>query len=333
MDSSKVLKVSEPIETAGSKRNWNLQKLGHDYGMFIALVAVVIAATVIYPGFLGWGNISQVLAQNAPLGIVAVGMTIVIINGGFDLSVGAIYAFAGTLAAMVTLSTESVLLGFSAGIASGFVCGFINGFVITVLRVNPFVTTLGTMTLFYGVIRLISDNGPVIIYDEGFQWLGTGSVGIFPIPVLVLLATFALGWLVIHKAAYGRRVFAVGGSKEASRLAGIRVELVQGSTYVICGVLSAVAGCMGASILGVGQGNTGTLLNLQAITVVVVGGTSLLGGEGSVLRTAIGLLIIATLNNIFFSLAVDLNWQGITQGLILIAAVAFEQLLGRVSTK
>jgi len=328
-----VLKSSDEIAVAAPQRTWNLQKIGRDYGMFIALVAVVIAATVIYPPFLGWDNVSQVLAQNAPLGIVAVGMTIVIINGGFDLSVGAIYAFAGTLAAMVTLSTGSASLGFAAGVGAGLLCGLVNAIVITVFRVNPFVTTLGTMTLFYGLIRLLSNNGPVIVEDESFQWLGTAYVGIVPVPVIVLVLTFAIGWVVIHRAAYGRRVFAVGGSKEASRLAGIRVELVQGSTYVICGVLSALAGCMGASILGVGQGNTGTLMNLQAITVVVVGGTSLLGGEGSILRTIIGLLIIATLNNIFFSLAVDLNWQGITQGLILIASVAFEQLLRRVAPR
>jgi len=333
MDASKVLKAPENIAVSSARQTWNLQRIGRDYGMFIALIVVVIAATIIYPPFLGWDNVSQVLAQNAPLGIVAVGMTIVIINGGFDLSVGAIYAFAGTLAAMVTLSTGSAAAGFAAAIGAGLICGVVNAVVITMFRVNPFVTTLGTMTLFYGVIRLLSNNGPVIVEDESFQWLGTASVGPVPVPVVVLILTFALGWVIIHRAAYGRRVFAVGGSKEASRLAGIRVELVQGSTYVICGVLSALAGCMGASILGVGQGNTGTLMNLQAITVVVVGGTSLLGGEGSVLRTVIGLLIIATLNNIFFSLAVDLNWQGITQGLILIASVAFEQLLRRVAPR
>jgi len=321
-----------PDQTA-TRRGITLQKFGRDYGIFFALVVVVIAATVVYPRFLHWDNLSAVLAQNAPLGIIAIGMTFVIISGGFDLSVGSVFAAAGTTAAMVAVATGSVALSFIAALAVGLLCGLVNAVVITILRVNPFVATLGSMTFFSGLILLITHNSPVTVSDSAFQWLGTGWLGPVPVSVVVMIALFALGWIVISKSAYGRRVMSVGGAKEASRLAGIRVDLVKGSTYVICGVLAAVAGFIAASQLGVGQGNAGVGLELQAIAVVVIGGTSLLGGEGSMLRTALGLAILATLNNIFFSLAVDTNWQGITQGLILVAAIAFDQYLRKVAPK
>ena len=296
------------------------------FGIYVILLAVVIAATIVYHGFLSWSNIELVLTQNAPLGIVAVGMTYVIICGGFDLSVGATYATSGTIAAM--MGTHGLItMGFVAGILAGVVIGFVNAIVVTKFRVNPFIATFGSGSIFSGLILLISHNNPYTVNASSFQWLGTGTILSISLPLILLVVCFLIAWLALNRSVYGRRVLSVGGNKEASRLAGIRADLIVGSTYVLSGLLAAVAGAIAASQLGVGQGNQGATLALEAIAVVVVGGTSLLGGEGSIARTAIGLLILATLDNIFFSLSLSTNWQGITQGIIVISAVGFDQLM------
>lgn len=307
-------------------------KIGRDYGIYAILVVVVIAAILVYPGFLGWPNVSALISQNAALGIVAVGMTFVIIAGGFDLSVGATYAASGTFAAMAT-NAISYPAGVAVALATGLVAGLANGLIVTKLRVNPFVATLGTSTLFLGIVLIVSNKSPIVVEGASFRFLGQGSLGPIPIPILLLTIIAVVAWICLRLSVYGRRVQAVGGNSEASRLSGVRADLVQGSTYVVAGLCAAIAGLLGASQLGVGQGSAGALIALNAIAVVVIGGTSLMGGEGSIMRTLVGLLILATINNIFFSLAVPSEWQGITQGIIIVAAVAFDQFMRRARSR
>jgi ribose transport system permease protein len=295
------------------------------FGIYAVLAAVVVAATIAYPGFLTWSNMQLLLTQNAPLGIVAVGMTLVIITGGFDLSVGAVYAAAGTVAAMIS-THGPVPLGVMLGIIVGVVAGGINGFVVARLNVNPFIATLGTSTIFSGAILLASHNHPYTVDNHGFAVLGQSSVVGLPLPLIFVVMTFMLGWLVLNHSIVGRKLLSVGGNREASRLAGIRTAGVVGGAYVLSATLAAFGGVVSASQLGVGQGTDGSTLALESIAIVVIGGTSLLGGEGSVVRTGVGLLIIATLDNLFFSLALNNNWQSITQGVIIIAAVGLDQL-------
>ncbi|MBS1842795.1 MAG: ABC transporter permease [Actinobacteria bacterium] len=317
---------------AADERRLDAVRVAQNYGIYAVLVVIVIVATIVYSGFLSPDNIKLVLSQNAPLGIVAVGMTLVIIGGGFDLSVGAIFAVSGTAAAMIA-THHGAAEGFVVGVALGLVCGLINAIVITRFRVNPFVATLGSSSLFSGVIMLISNSNPFFVEKTSFTWLGQTKLLGVQLPTILLGIVFLLGWLVLNRSVYGRRVLAVGGNPEASRLAGVRTDLVQGGTYVISGLLAAFAGAISASQLSVGQGTAGGTMALQSIAVVVIGGTSLLGGEGSMTRTAVGLLILATLDNIFFSLAVDTNWQLISQGIIVIGAVALDQLFRRMRTK
>lgn len=303
-------------------------EIGREYGIYAILVVILIAATIVYHGFFTWQNISALLAQNAALGVVAVGETFVIVAGGFDLSVGAVYAMAGTFSAMIAVH-GSTWLGYLVGILCGLAAGAINAYVVTGLKVNPFVATLGSSTVFTGLVLIISNSNPITVDDPSYGILGQRSVGQVPLDVIVFIVVVALAALTLRKGTFGRKIFAVGGNVEASRLAGIRTAWVQGGAYVIGGALAALAGLINASQLQVGQGTSGVNIPLDAIAVVVVGGTSLLGGEGSVLRTVVGLLILSTLDNIFFSLSVSSNWQQISQGLILIAAVAVDQVLRR----
>ena len=176
---------------------------------------------------------------------------------------------------------------------------------------------------------LASHNQPYTVNAVAFADLGQSSVAGIPLPLVFVVITFVTGWIVLNRSVLGRKLLSVGGNREASRLAGIRTAGVVGGAYVISGTLAAFAGVISASQLGVGQGTAGTTLALQSIAIVVIGGTSLLGGEGSIVRTAVGLLIIASLDNLFFSLALDSNWQSITQGAIVIAAVGLDQLARR----
>jgi ribose transport system permease protein len=295
-----------------------------DYGIVILLVGLIILGRGVYSGFFSGSNLSSIVSESAPLGIVAIGMTFVIIAGGFDLSVGAIYAIGATIFAAMG-NTHSWLLSGLAAVATGLVLGLINGVAVTVLRVNPFIATLGTSSIYGGAVLLISNNKAYVL--NRFSALGSDNWGAIPISVVVLVILFAIGWAVLQMTVFGRSVYAVGGNYEAARLAGLRVALIRTTTYVLSGGLAAFAGVMEASRLASGQGNIGATTALNAIAVVVIGGTALLGGEGAMWRTGIGLLIIGILTNVFFSLALSANWQTVVTGIILILAVAFDVLV------
>lgn len=294
--------------------------------MLGVLVVVIIVAQLLYEGFLDWSNIKLMLAQNAPVGIIAVGMTFVMIGGGFDLSVGALYALGATVFASLAKDHSFILSG-AAALGLGLAGGLINGVLASRLRINAFIATLGTASVFGGAAFLYSKSTPQIPTDPGFTTLGQGSWGPLPISVWLLLAILAIGGFVLSRTTYGRALYAVGGNPEAARLAGLRVDLVRTTAFALVGVLATLAGMILASRLNVGQADVGASIPLDAIAIVVVGGTSLFGGEGAMWRTAVGILILGSLTNLFDSLAVDANIQSVAQGGILLAAVGLDALL------
>jgi ribose transport system permease protein len=300
------------------------------YGMVIVLVLLVAASQAIYPAFLDPMNVRNILSQNAPVGIVAVGMTLVMITQGFDLSVGSVYAGGATLFAGLTVVGWSLLPAAATTIAVGLLAGLCNGLIVTKLRVNPFVATLGTMSAFAGLALIYSKSQPIIVTDEAFTVLGRGYYFGVPIAIWILLAFLIGGEVVLSKTVYGRQLYAIGGNDEAARLAGLRTELLRASTYVVCSGCSVIAGMIIASRLALGQADIGATMALDSIAVVVIGGTSLLGGEGAIWQTAIGLLIVSALKNVLDSLAVDTNYQLLIKGIIVIVAVAID---AKVSTR
>jgi ribose/xylose/arabinose/galactoside ABC-type transport system permease subunit len=296
------------------------------YGMLGVLLVLVVVAVILYPGFLEPANLRDILSQNSAVGIIAVGMTLILLTGGFDLSVGATFALSGTVFAGVALS-QGVMMGSLAGLAAGLAAGLVNGLLVAVLNVNPFVATLGSSSVISGLAYIYSNSAPFIVEDIAFRNLGVARVAGIPLPVVILVLTFIVGWFLVHRTTYGRNIFAVGGNREAARLSGLPVAALVISTYVITGLLAGLAGMISASRLGVGQADVGSTIALDVIAVVVIGGTSLLGGEGAIWRTVVGLLILATLTNVFFSLNVDQNWQLIAKGLIIVGAVALDAYL------
>lgn len=298
------------------------------YSMLGVLLGLLAIATILYPRFLSPANIGNILSQNAAVGIIAVGMTLVIITGGFDLSVGAVYALGSVIYAGVTVQTGSVVFAGVSALLAGVLVGALNGSLVSIVKINPFVATLGTASIVSGVAYIYSNSSPFIVNDvPAFQDLALTTILGVKLPIWILLAVFVVGTVLLAKTTYGRNVTAVGGNYDAAWLSGIKVRGVSASVYVITGALAAFAGMMDSSRLGVGQADVGASIALDAIAVVVVGGTSLRGGEGAVWRSAIGLLILATLTNVFYSLNVTQNWQLIAKGIIVVAAVAVDAIV------
>jgi ribose transport system permease protein len=320
--------AGQPLNRRVVRLNWLVHEVGLRFAMVWVLIAVVIVANVYYPGFFEWGNIRNILSQNAPVGLVAIGMTFVIICGGFDLSVGAIVVLGSVLYAGLS-NHMSLELAFLVALGAGLVVGLVNGLVVTVAKVNAFVATLATASLVTGFALLYSDAGPIQSQNASFMQFGTASVAGVPIVVWVLALCFVVGAVLLAKTVYGRSVYAVGGNYEAARLAGVRVNLVQGSTYLLTGGCAAVAGMMIASKTSVGQPEISGNITLDSIAIVIIGGTSLLGGEGALWRTMIGLLILATITNLFDSLALDTAAQSIVKGSIVLLAVGLDSYTRR----
>jgi ribose transport system permease protein len=242
----------------------------------------------------------------------------------FDLSVGSVYALSGVVTAWTAVHSGSVWLSFAAGLASGAVVGLINGLAVSIGNINPFIVTLATSLIVTGIAVWISHGLLITVDDPAFTKLGQGEILGLTIPGVIFLLVIAVGWFVLAKTTYGHHLYAVGGNPEAARLSGVRVHGIHISVFVISGVASALAGLLAASRIGSGQADVGATLPLIVIAVVVVGGTSIFGGEGAMWRTFLGVALYAMIGNGFNLLNVDPNLQQIIQGLILLLAVGID---------
>jgi ribose transport system permease protein len=313
-----VIRHKTAVEYRRLSMNFVLQ-----FGLIWVFIILLIGAAIVYPGLFQFANIRNIISQNAPVGIVAAGMTFVIIGGGFDFSVGPIVA----LSAVIFANRADITgLWGAAGIVllCSFVCGALNGFLVTKLKVNPFVATLGSGSMFGGAAYIFSNNAPQTPSSPAFQYLGTQAWLGWPIASWLLIAVYVLGAFILARTVYGRSIYAIGGNSEAARLSGLRVELLRGSTYVISACSAGLAGLILTSRLGLGQADMGGNISLDSIAIVVVGGTSLLGGEGQMWRTVIGLLLLSTLIYLFDSLAVSTSYQLVVKGAIVVAAVSLD---------
>lgn len=267
-------------------------------GALIMLLVVCVAGFIRYEAFLTGENLLNVVRQNSVVGLVALGMTFVILTGGIDLSVGALLAVAGVIAA--NLAEQGLIVALVAAVAATTVLGLINGIVIAKARIQPLIVTLAMMIAARGLALAATGEQSVRIANQDFTYLGRGLIGdFFPVPILILIVAFAFGWLVLNQTRFGRNVFAVGDNDEAARLMGLNTSRVIIAVYAISGALAGLAGVILASRLGAGQPVAGTGYELDAIAAVVIGGTLLTGGQGSVLSTLVGVLLLGVIFNLF----------------------------------
>lgn len=294
-----------------------------DYGIIIAFGAIFLTLSVASDVFLTWQNLLNILDQNAAVGVIAVAATLVFIAGGFDLSVGSIYAVAGIVAAELAPHVGSggaILVAILLG--AGF--GIVNGVLTSIGRMNAFIATLAT-SIIIGGIAIVITNTLVIVTVSSFSILGQGAVGLVKYTVFVWLGFTVLCALLLHRTILGRYIFACGGNPEAARLSGIRVGGVRGICYVISGLAGGLAGVLDASRVSTAQpGSGGLSLVVLAIAAVVIGGTSIQGGEGAIWRTIVGVLLLALIGNGFNLLNIDPVYQDIFRGCIILGAVAVD---------
>jgi ribose transport system permease protein len=301
-------------------------------GALVALALVCAFAAARYPQFLNENNLLNVLRQNSMLGLVALGMTFVILTGGIDLSVGSLLAVAGVIAA--NLAGQGLIVALLAGVGFTTLLGLINGAAIAKARIQPFIVTLAMMIAARGLALVWTGEESVSVsrLSRGFTELGRGRLDLFafsiPYPILILLAAYALGWLVLNHTRFGRHVYSLGDNEEAARLMGLNVGRVTMGVYALSGALAGLAGVVLASRLGAGQPVAGMGWELDAIAAVVVGGTLLTGGQGSVVYTLVGVMLLGVVFNIFnLEGSISPWWQQVLRGLILLAVVIIQNRL------
>ncbi len=310
---------------AARMKNGVVKYFKDNIGIIIALLAMCIFL-VIFPTtrttFLTPKNVFNILRQNASNLFLATGMTMVIILGGIELSVGSVIALSGVVAAgcVVNFGLPEII-GFLAAIGVGALVGMFNGFVICKTDIPPFIVTLASMNITKGIALVLTGGSPIRCMTDTFKFPGAGYVGPFPAPVILMIIVFLIAVLIINRTQLGRHIYAVGGNAQAAKFSGINVQRVKFIVYTYTGIMSGIAGVVVASRLYSGQPTAGDGAEMDAIAAVVVGGTSMSGGSGRLGGTLIGVLIIGVLNNGLNLMGVDSNWQYIVKGFVILLAV------------
>jgi ribose transport system permease protein len=281
------------------------------------------------PYFLSWANFRAVSVGLVPTAIIAIGMTMLLVCGAFDLSVGSVLALASTVLALLVSGGLDIPLAVLLTLMLGAGIGLANGFVVTGLGVNPLVATLGTMSVARGIALVLTEGFSISALPKTFGYVGKSDVLGMPLMFWIMIALVLIGDLALRHARVLRQLYFIGGNEHAARLSGISVGAVRTLAFVITGTLSALAGMLLASRLGSGTPTAGAALELQVLAAAVIGGASLRGGEGTVLGAFLGVLFVALINNAMTMLSVSIYWQMIVTGAVLVAAVAIDVMVRR----
>jgi len=321
------------VETAEPYRRAWLRRLLQQLGPFLFVLALGAALTAASPFFLTSTNISAVFVQMSVIAIIAVGEVMVIITAGIDLSVSAVVAFSGVMSTMVVTNNHwGIGLGMGLGVLVGGGVGAINGLLVTLVRLPPFIATLGTLSAIGGLALLVTSGQPIAA-PTGFDALGDGHVGPIAAPIVVMVIVALIGWFILARTTLGRSAYAIGSSYETARLSGIRVNRVLISVYVLQGLLAGLGGVIVASRVVTGDPAAGANYNLDAIAAAVIGGASLFGGEGTVIGALIGALLMELISNGGDLLNISNFWQDFILGVVIIVAVTYDQVRRRALEK
>jgi ribose transport system permease protein len=314
------------MESQESPSGVSWRGLFKKYGLILIALFIVAFFSMLNPVFLTATTLLNVLRQVSMLGIVAVGVTCVMITGGIDITVGSMLSIINVVTAtfMVKLGVDPVLACLAA-VALGALLGLMNGLIITYLDIPPFIETLAMMTTIRGVSFIISKGLPIYGFPDSFSVLAQGYVAGIPLPVIIMAFVFLLGAFFLNRTYVGRFLFAIGGNEEAARLSGIPVRKLKILVYVVSGTLAALAGLILLSRISSGQPNTGSGFEMDVITAIVLGGVSMSGGQGSILGVLTGVVIIGLLSSGMVIIGMSEYYQWVVKGLVLIAAVAIDR--------
>jgi putative xylitol transport system permease protein len=300
-----------------------------NYGIVLVFLFLCIVLYIATPTFMLPKNIVNVLRQTSINGILSIGMTFVILTGGIDLSVGSILAFSGIVAASFTSTAFQVLplpISITLGLLAGTALGLVSGFIVAKWKIPAFVVTLGMLSIARGLTFIYTNGMPVPNLTEEFVYIGQGVILGIPLPVLILAFVFLFAWIILYKTRFGRYVYAVGGNEKSAKISGVNTRLVIFSVYGISGFLAALGGLILTARTTSGLPQAGISYELDAIAAVVIGGTSLTGGQGTLVGTLFGALIMGVINNGLDLLSVSSYYQQVIKGVIIISAVLLDSL-------
>lgn len=309
------------METKTSRKfqiNWN------DMGIILTLIAMIVFFSLATKSFLSARNFTNIVRQISVVGICAVGMTMVILTGGIDLSIGSLIGVSSAIAAVMMSGGSPIWLAASVALALGVAVGFVNASCINYLRIPPMITTLAMMISLRGAVYLITGGMPVYGIPESFKVLGQGTLGIFPISSLIMMTVFVFGYILLTRTPFGRRIYGIGGNVETARLSGVNVKRELYKMYMLVGLLGALAGLILTSRVNSGQPSSGDGYEMDIITAVVLGGVSVSGGEGKLGKVIIGVVFMGVLANGMMMMNVSEYWQRVVKGIVLLIAVAVD---------
>ncbi len=309
------------------RREWSVAELVSRYGIVISFLVLFLILSFLSNNFLTSNNIVNVLRQVSINGVLAVGMTFVILTAGIDLSIGSILALAGAVAASLVTGGDAqpVVFAVIAGVLVGTACGVVNGGLIAYFNVPPFVATLGLLSVARGATLLYSGGRPIPNLSPEFRWLGQGAVLGIPAPVIIFAIVFVIAYVTLRYSVYGRRVYAVGGNPRSAKTSGINTRGIVFSVYALMGGLAGLAGVMLTARTTSALPQAGIGYELDAIAAVVIGGTSLTGGIGRITHTLVGVLIIGMISNGLDLMGVSSYYQQIIKGSIIVLAVLIDR--------
>lgn len=310
----------------GLSKNKFVQVLDR-FKMFLLLILVWVVLGIIEPKFFALTNTANIFKQIATNAILAAGMSFVILTGGIDISVGATLALVGAISVDMVAKGLNIVLVLLIAIALGALVGLFNGVFIAKFRLQPMIVTLATMSICRGLTYIYTKGSPITLNTAlasgaAYKWIGSGTLfDVIPFPLVIVIVVYAISFYILNKTTFGRHVYAVGGNEDAARLSGINTVWTKIASYMTCGMMAAIAGIIISARVSSAQPNAGESYEMDAIAAVVIGGTSLRGGEGRVLYTIIGALIIGMLNNFLNLIGVDSYYQIVVKGIVILVAV------------
>ena len=308
-------------------------KLGRESGIVVALVMMIIVFSLIDPIYLSSNNIVDIVKQSTINGLLGIGITLAIITGGIDLSIGSTFAIVIVSVGKLLVSGVNPFLAFAIGIILGFSLGIVNGILVAKVKLQPFIATLGTMSIYRGVAYIITGGWPVLDIPENFRKALDGDIfGVIPSSVVLLFVVGIIIWIILKYTRFGNYIYALGSNEEATKLSGVNVDFNKMMAYAICGVGAALAGMVLLARLGTGEPTAGQGYELNAIAAAAVGGTSLMGGKGTMLRTILGTILLSALRVGLIVVGVDSFWQYIATGIIIVIAACFEIIQNKISS-
>jgi ribose/xylose/arabinose/galactoside ABC-type transport system permease subunit len=303
------------------KTKFHISQISSLTMLVVSLVILFIVFTILSPYFMTVSNMINLLQQVSVLGIASAGITLVILSGNLDLSVGSVMAIVAVYTAYIIEITGNWLVGLVGGFLIGILCGFINAGMINALKMNPLIVTLGMQSVLRGLARLRNQGVNIPIFDTSFRFIGQGRIAGIPVVVYILIIIYAVMWFIMHYTTFGRKAYAVGGNAMASHYSGINVIFISSAIYILASTLAGVAGICNAAIVGTGAPSTGEMTPMDAIAAVVLGGASLTGGKASIVGTFVGVVLLGCISNGLTLLGVTSFTQLVVKGAILLLAV------------